>query len=400
MILAGLVWASPDAWKRLWINVQGMDKDDWAIVSLLVAVIAFAMTQVWQIRTMARNSLQVRLQNRIEYQKLLFEIDKQVMQNPVLKALYNGNQHLLHEKDNERIKQIIQLEAHASFHANLIEVVYVFFINKHFLTKEENEVYIAWLNWLDVLLKRSDHFCRVLNQGIRERSYNRWFVEYVSSRPSYEVFFANMLFPQLSSKRWHYLDLNAQALIDYPGRSRRREDNPLNHPATCAEWITRTHQRLGTDYSYGGYLEDRSHLWRGHYQEKTKKFIHLGIDYNVPAGTDVSAPHDVVVEESWSDTDQDGGWGGRLIVRDVEAGRYIILGHLDPATLPAVGTRLRAGDRLGIIGPVAVNGGWYPHLHVQCVSELSSSHPIEIDGYSSRPLHALASRFPNPIATI
>ena len=52
--------------------------------------------------------------------------------------------------------------------------------------------------------------------------------------------------------------------------------------------------------AYGGYLEDRSTLWRGSYLESSNHFLHLGVDVMVPEGTRVAldAPGTVVVADT------------------------------------------------------------------------------------------------------
>jgi murein DD-endopeptidase MepM/ murein hydrolase activator NlpD len=202
------------------------------------------------------------------------------------------------------------------------------------------------------------------------------------------------LFPQLAGRKWECVNLDALARIDFPGLGRTREANPLNDPAACARWIDRLHERLGVDFTYGGYLEDRSHLWRGHYQEALGRFIHLGVDYNVPAGTDVFAARRMKVQEVKKDEDQDGGWGGQIIFLLPETDLYVIYAHLEHTDLPAVGRTFEEGEKVGVVGSSSVNGGWFPHLHVQCVA---GALPDGVDGYAA-PSADLHLRFPNPDA--
>jgi murein DD-endopeptidase MepM/ murein hydrolase activator NlpD len=200
------------------------------------------------------------------------------------------------------------------------------------------------------------------------------------------------LFPQLADRRWGSIDLDALARIDFPGSGRARGDNPLNDPEVCREWVERLHERMGVESSFGGYLEDRSHLWRGHYQEASGRFVHLGVDYNVPAGTEVFAPCPMVVHETRADSDQDGGWGGRVISRVPGTDLLVIFAHLEHGPLPTEGTELVTGARVGVVGRVEVNGGWFPHLHVQCVrGEL----PKDLDGYACAST-GLGEQFPDP----
>ena len=200
------------------------------------------------------------------------------------------------------------------------------------------------------------------------------------------------LFPQLADRRWGSIDLDALARIDFPGSGRARGDNPLNDPEVCRRWVERLHERMGVESSFGGYLEDRSHLWRGHYQEASGRFVHLGVDSNVPAGTEVFAPCPLVVHEALADPDQDGGWGGRVITRLPGSDMFVIFAHLEHDSLPNEGAELATGARVGVVGRPQVNGGWFPHLHVQCVR---GALPEDLDGYASAS-SGLGERFPDP----
>jgi murein DD-endopeptidase MepM/ murein hydrolase activator NlpD len=200
------------------------------------------------------------------------------------------------------------------------------------------------------------------------------------------------LFPHLADRKWSSINLGAQACIDHPGAERTFQTNPLNDAKVCGKWIEGVHKRLGIDFSFGGYLEDRTHLWRGHYQEQTGVFIHLGVDYNVPAETVVFAVCQMIVYQLFADPDQGGGWGGRVIFRIPASDLSVIYAHLNPNMLPALGKHLQVGDPVGIVGRPEVNGGWYPHLHVQCVRGLL---PLDMDGYN-RWSERLIYQFPNP----
>ena len=90
------------------------------------------------------------------------------------------------------------------------------------------------------------------------------------------------------------------------------EEIPLLDVNSQISFVNDMHKWIGTDYSHGGYLENRSSLWRGMYmmKEMPPKPIHLGIDYNVPARTPVHMPYSGQCVSYVIDKDQDGGWGG------------------------------------------------------------------------------------------
>jgi hypothetical protein len=80
-------------------------------------------------------------------------------------------------------------------------------------------------------------------------------------------------------------NLDALARVAFPLTV---EPNPLNDPAFYDNWVDQVATRLDADHCWGGWLEDRAHLWRGHYLPDGCT-IHPGIDLNVPTATAVLA---------------------------------------------------------------------------------------------------------------
>lgn len=178
----------------------------------------------------------------------------------------------------------------------------------------------------------------------------------------------HLLFPQLKGT-WGEVNFDAIA----------RQNNFDADAASSIDhhWVDLLHQRMGIDYSYGGYMEYRSFLLRNHYHKDlgTDHFWHLGIDYTVPVFSAVHMPVDGTLVDSGTNNDQDGGWGGRLIFQLAD-GSYLLLGHLDGFVNER---RLyKKGEDVALVGPREVNGGWFPHLHVQRCRVFNP----DVDGYS------------------
>lgn len=175
-----------------------------------------------------------------------------------------------------------------------------------------------------------------------------------------------LLFPTLKDRRWGYVNFGEEAFV-------YKADPELSY-----DWIFKIYQSMNIEFSYGGYMEDRSFLMRNQYQKPGETW-HLGIDFTVPAGTPVHLPVDAVLRSSCVDPDQNGGWGGKAIF-ETRLG-YLILGHLNEIEPK---NEYKAGDLIGTIAEFDKNGGWFPHLHVQAVSlRYTQSDPEVIDGYSS-----------------
>jgi hypothetical protein len=192
------------------------------------------------------------------------------------------------------------------------------------------------------------------------------------------------LFPELKHYTWVELNLGKEIEEKLPF-----DVSPAINALWCQRWVEKATKVRGGDCSYGGYLEDRSNLWRGYYD--MPEMHHLGIDYNVPEGTVVRMPVDGRLLLVETDPDQKGGWGGRLIFR-VRDDLYLLLAHFGGIMVTSVGAMLKKGAYVGTVGDPDHNGNWYPHLHVQCLKTYDRC----CDGYAAERYKDLEERFPNP----
>lgn len=204
------------------------------------------------------------------------------------------------------------------------------------------------------------------------------------------------IFPTLNGK-WAEANFNEEAKKFSPMLPKETEDcTPENSSRLVDMW----HRLHNVDYSFGGYLEDRSFIFRNKYHAERGTFIHLGIDYNVPAGTPVNVPCPAIVVDRWADSDQNGGWGGRVTLYLPGQDFYMIFAHLAPDGLPMPGESLGHvydPEQVGVVGWERHNGGWFPHLHVQLVSRnyLKTHDMRTFDGYAKM-YDGIREDFPNP----
>lgn len=103
--------------------------------------------------------------------------------------------------------------------------------------------------------------------------------------------------------------------------------------------------------------------------------VHLGIDVGAPPGTAIHAPIDGVVH-SLRNNEAPGDYGPTVVLEhpatDEHPMFWTLYGHLSHETLRrlTVGLSVKAGDVVGWLGDVSVNGGWWPHVHVQVICDL------------------------------
>lgn len=209
-----------------------------------------------------------------------------------------------------------------------------------------------------------------------------------------------VLFPALVTARWAYTDLAAEAKSDPAVAD--ASPNPLNDPDFCQTWVEADARSKGVDFTFGGYMEPRDHLWRGHYHNPDL-MRHTAVDYNVPAGTLVVAPAGGRVLRVVRDTSY-GGWGGCVFIAldtpYFDAGYYLIA-HLAHRELPTPGDILERGASVGLISEPHENGVWYPHLHLQCfdqtIYDRFAPNLDGMDGYGPND-EAVNPHIPDPTA--
>lgn len=112
-----------------------------------------------------------------------------------------------------------------------------------------------------------------------------------------------------------------------------------------------------------------------------QRTIHLAIDITMVAGTSIHAPLAGVVH-GFEDADAHHDYGPVIVLRH-EVPRddspirkplpfYTLYGHLDRASLVGlrVGQEIGAGERFASIGEAPSNGDWWPHTHVQLITDM------------------------------
>ena len=220
-----------------------------------------------------------------------------------------------------------------------------------------------------------------------------------------------LLFPNLAVTTFTQVNLDTEQFAFaklHPELFRNAEVNPLLDPHICQQMVRECHAAHGVDWSYGGYLENRQHLWRGSYLKTKGTYLHLGVDFNVPQGTRVAVVEDSLVMLVDEDRDYDGGWGHRVFLKPSSTRRLKIVqifAHLQAVRVQP-GDQLAPGAVIAEVGGPPHNGNWHPHLHIQSVreplfQEILLDHFSELDGYGHPDEKAkLRREYPDPLPRI
>lgn len=216
----------------------------------------------------------------------------------------------------------------------------------------------------------------------------------------------SMLFPgsRCLSAQNSQLDLDAFFRAQTASETASQKDAKWNMTDTAAQTaLLNVASAQGTRCTYGGFLENRTQLWSSIYVTDPAKFkvIHLGIDINnVAIGQPVASLTDGQVFHVIRDHATQRGWGGGVVVKtNIKQSNqfvYILYAHLSDK-LPPVGSTVKRGTILGFIGDPKLNGGWFPHLHLQVMKQKFLSrydNLSHVDGYQLWPV----SDFPDFIS--
>lgn len=178
------------------------------------------------------------------------------------------------------------------------------------------------------------------------------------------------------------------------------KDNP-NIPRETAQ-IELLMQEAGADLAIGHYCENRM-VYEGEafsVDSPARRTVHLGVDLFAPAGTQVFAALDGVVEY-FNDNNVHLDYGPVIVLRhqtDTGIPFWTLYGHLSRPSLENlfIGKEISAGDLIATMGEEHENVGWPPHTHFQLLTDLCG---MGLDIYGVAPLLELPvwrSISPNP----
>jgi murein DD-endopeptidase MepM/ murein hydrolase activator NlpD len=161
-------------------------------------------------------------------------------------------------------------------------------------------------------------------------------------------------------------------------------------------------RRMGTlTWGFAAYLEPRDSLLAYYPQMVAeKRFTHLGLDVIVPRGVPLHAPLDATVEQTGYEAG-DGNYGGFVLLKHEAPWFetfYSFYGHLCRTRLPREGRTLTAGEPFAEIGDYHENGNWFPHTHIQVITEKGRAMGYVSKGYCAREdLASMNDLCPSPI---
>ena len=142
-------------------------------------------------------------------------------------------------------------------------------------------------------------------------------------------------------------------------------------------YVKRTLEKNNAKIAVGGYGEHRIiYSSSDHYNNDINpRCIHLGIDFWTNAHTPVYAPLDGKIHSfKYNDKVLD---YGTTIITEHRSGKnifWLLFGHLSLDSIKNLkaGQKIKRGEQIATLGEPYENGGWSPHLHLQCITDLGN----------------------------
>lgn len=196
--------------------------------------------------------------------------------------------------------------------------------------------------------------------------------------------------PRAAPLTGHDLRTTAVLGLDFSAGSPLIASNPADNAAEpLARRVFDAIRGAGALLGAGGYDEARviyaADAFAGGAVTDERRTVHIGIDLTLPAGSPLYAPFDGVVH-GFEDATARLDYGPVIVLRhDIPGSEpltfYTLYGHLERASLAGlhVGKPIKAGERFAAIGAPPENGDWWPHVHVQVITDMLDV-PCNVNG--------------------
>lgn len=148
-------------------------------------------------------------------------------------------------------------------------------------------------------------------------------------------------------------------------------------------------REAGAAIGAGGYDEARvmcaTDVGASDAADDERRTVHVGLDLTLPAGSPLYAPLDGVVH-AFEDAAAPRDYGPVVVLRHDIPGDdpltfYTLYGHLARQAIEGLseGKPIRAGERFAAVGTPEENGGWWPHVHIQIITD-RLDQPCSVSG--------------------
>jgi len=141
--------------------------------TLFLSILSLVIAAFAAYRTYVLSEYQLRLNTRNEFQKLTLEIQKELIRDPELYAVYDDHPMVLRRQQNPEL--YYRLEAFAYMVLNVFDTVFCFYGDSKKLTKSENRSFQMWHGLLADFLRKSSIARTILDRSETREVYTESF---------------------------------------------------------------------------------------------------------------------------------------------------------------------------------------------------------------------------------
>ena len=202
------------------------------------------------------------------------------------------------------------------------------------------------------------------------------------------------------------IDLNDYASLDLSVKNDELANLNLDNPIDCENFIENWLMKNNAKVGYGGYCEKRnlyknSIIFKNEISEERN--IHIGLDLWIKAGTKVLAALDGKIH-SFKFNEGIGNYGPTIVLEHNIENEifYTLYGHLSTESIEniKIGTFLKKGQQIAILGNSAENGNYSPHLHFQIIKNIENYSGDYPGVCSAKKLSFYFENCPNPASLL
>lgn len=150
----------------------------WTLVSVVLAFLSLVISLIVALRSWQYSEIGVRYTARNQYMNALFDIDRQLLSNPHLWAVYD-NHPLASTKSSDPI-EAARREAFIYLHLNLFETVFNDYRSLRVPDKNDLAFWASWDSWIRLFFAGSQDARELFASARVQEIFHSDFVEYVN----------------------------------------------------------------------------------------------------------------------------------------------------------------------------------------------------------------------------
>ncbi len=174
------------------------------------------------------------------------------------------------------------------------------------------------------------------------------------------------------------IDYSEYIILDLSVNNKAFQEQNIQNSTDFEKFIVNYLHTKKSKVAYGGYCEKRNLYKRSsifNSNQLEERNIHIGLDLWIESGSKVFAALDGTIH-SFKFNEGIGNYGSTIILQHEIENQlfYTLYGHLSRKSLESIkiGTIIKKGQLLAILGNSSENGDYSPHLHFQIIINIEN----------------------------